>query len=80
MYPQQIHGYLRELFKENNCPVLTDNEHYLTVQLTIEMDKRIMNRPFYWQYVESTNGVPCPAQIRLIKDKTKLVADFKGEV
>jgi hypothetical protein len=80
MYPEQIHGYLRELFKENDCQVVTDNDHYLTVQLTIEMDKRIMNRPFYWQYVESTNGVPCPAQITLITDKNKLVEDVKGEI
>ncbi|WP_210468143.1 YqhG family protein [Sporosarcina sp. 6E9] len=80
MFPQQIHGYLRELFKENDCQVLTDKEHYLTVQLTIDMDKRIMNRPFYWQYVESTNGVPCPAQITLITDKNRLVDDVKGEI
>ena len=80
MYPQQIHGYLRELFQENDCQVLTDSDHYLTVQLTIEMDKRIMNRPFYWQYLESTNGVPCPAQLTLITDKNKLVEDVKGEV
>ncbi len=80
MYPQQIHGYLKELFKENDCQVLTDSDHYLTVQLTIDMDKRIMNRPFYWHYLESTNGVPCPAQITLITDKNKLVDDVKGEV
>ena len=52
----------------------------LTVQLTIEMDKKIMNRPFYWKYLESTDGVPSPAQLTLITDKNKLVEDIKGEV
>src|SRR5699024_231900 len=28
--------------------------------LTVEMDKALMNRPFYWQYIEATNqkGIP----------------------
>ena len=28
MYPQQIHGYLLRFFKENNCQLLNDNDHY----------------------------------------------------
>ena len=80
MYPQQINGYLREFFKENNCQILKDHDHYLNVQLTIDMDKKIMNRPFYWKYVESTNDEPRPAQVTFITDKNKLVEDIKGEV
>ena len=30
----------------------------MTVQLTIEMDKELMNRPFYWHYLEKTGGRP----------------------
>lgn len=80
MYPQQINGYLRELFKENKCQILKDHDHYLHVQLTIDMDKKIMNRPFYWKYVESTNDEPRPAQVTFITDKNRLVDDIKGEV
>ena len=54
MYPQQIHQYVRRFFIENNCAILRENDHYINVQLTVEMDKKIMNRPFYWKYVEST--------------------------
>ena len=79
MYPQEIHSYLLKFFEENDCQVLSDHDHYIKVQLTIDMDKKIMNRPFYWKYLESTNGVPCPAQITLITDKTQLVDDVKGE-
>jgi len=80
MYPQQIHSYLLQFFNENNCQVLNDNDHYINVQLTIEMDKKIMNRPFYWKYLESIDGEPSPAQLTFITDKNRLVEDVKGEV
>lgn len=80
MYPQQIHEYLVRFFKENNCQIVKEHDHYITVQLTIDMDKKIMNRPYYWQYIENTNIVPSPAQITLITDQNKLEEDIKGEV
>ena len=80
MYPQQIHGYLRQFFNENNCPIVNGNEHYMTVQLTVEMDKKIMNRPFYWRYIESVNETPNPAQITLITNIQQLNDGVKGEV
>lgn len=80
MYPQQIHQYVRQFFKENNCPIVQESEHHLRVQLTVEMDKRIMNRPFYWSYVESTGGQPNPAQLTLITDKNRLTENLAGEV
>lgn len=80
MYPQQIHQYLRQFFKENQCQILNHHDHFINVQLTIEMDKKIMNRPFYWQYIESTNDEPRPAQLTLITDKNQLVEKVTGEV
>ncbi len=80
MYPQQIHQYLLKFFKENNCPILNNNNHYIDVQLTIDMDKKIMNRPFYWHYLASTGDEPRPAQLTLITDKNQLVENIKGEV
>jgi len=80
MYPQQVQQYLRTFFLENNCQFINDTDHYLTVQLTVDMDKRIMNRPYYWQYVETTGGVPSPAQLTLITDQTKLKENIKGEL
>ena len=52
--------FLHQFFQAKKCPILfTDNEH-IHVQLTVEMDKALMNRPFYWQYIEATNqkGIP----------------------
>lgn len=80
MYPQQIHSYLQQFFQKNECPILSASEHYLIVQLTIEMDKKMMNRPFYWQYIESTGDTPAPAQLTLITNKNALTERMTGEV
>ncbi|WP_418895906.1 YqhG family protein [Sporosarcina cyprini] len=80
MYPKQIQQYLRTFFMETNCPIVQESDHHLSVQLTIEMDKRIMNRPFYWSYVESTGGEPNPAKLTLITDKTRMGLNIPGEV
>ncbi|MFX3673442.1 MAG: YqhG family protein [Paenisporosarcina sp.] len=80
MYPQQIHEYLQKFFNENKCLILSNNAHYMTVQLTIDMDKKIMNRPFYWKYLENTDGVPSPAQLTLITDQNNLDENIKGEI
>lgn len=80
MFPQQVHGYIKTFFQETDCQIIEEDEHYLTVQLTIDMDKRIMNRPFYWKYVESTNGVPAPCQLTLITDQNHVSSDLRGEI
>jgi hypothetical protein len=80
LYPQQIHGYLEKFFTANNCDIINGNDHYMTVQLTIDMDKKIMNRPFYWKYLENTDGVPNPAKLTFITDQNQLEEDIKGEV
>lgn len=80
MYPQKIHHYLQSFFKENDCPILSDHAHYLIVQLTVEMDKKMMNRPYYWQYIEATGDEPIPAQLTFITNKNELTDKITGEV
>ena len=80
MYPQQVQQYLQTFFLETNCPILTEHPHYMIVQLTEDMDKKIMNRPFYWQYIESAGIEPAPLQLTFITDRTKLEDDIKGEM
>lgn len=80
MYPQQVQQYLQTFFLETNCPILTEHPHYMIVQLTEEMDKKIINRPFYWQYVESAGIEPAPLQLTFITDRTNFEDDIKGEM
>lgn len=46
MQQHEIHNYLYNFFEANNCEILERSPHLLDVQLTIEMDKLLMNRPF----------------------------------
>lgn len=64
---------------ENNCTILGEEHHYLTVQLTVDIDKRIMNRPFYWQYIEATNSEPNPAQVTFITNQAAMAGNLFGE-
>lgn len=54
MRQTDIHQFLKRYFLANNCSIVTETPSYLTVQLTIELDKELMNRPFYWHYIEKT--------------------------
>ncbi|WP_242143769.1 MULTISPECIES: YqhG family protein [unclassified Bacillus cereus group] len=78
MQQHEIHHYLWNFFKANDCEILQRSPHRLDVQLTIEMDKRLMNRPFYWHYLEKTGGIPNPMQLSLITDPNH--AEEEGEL
>lgn len=71
MREQAIHQYIHQFFLENSCRILEKSQDHLTVQLTIDMDKRIMNRPFYWSYVESGGVEANPAQLTFVTNPTK---------
>lgn len=80
MYPQQIHVFLKQFFQENHCEIVEDSNEALTVQLTIDIDKKIMNRPFYWQYVEATQAEPNPARLTFITSQTTNSGNIQGEI
>lgn len=73
MEQHDIHTFLLRFFKANQCSILEESAGHMTVQLTIEMDKLIMNRPFYWHWLEKTSGVPEPRQLTFITDQKKRV-------
>lgn len=80
MQQQEIHQYLNQYFEANECELLENGEGYLTVQLTIELDKELMNRPFYWHYLEKTGGIPNPSKLTIITDQERCPDHIKGEV
>ncbi|OEH92878.1 YqhG family protein [Bacillus solimangrovi] len=79
MQQVEIHHFLKRYFTSTNCNILNQTPGMLQVQLTIEMDKLLMNRPFYWHYLEKTGGTPNPMQLTLITDQTNS-NEYKGEV
>lgn len=79
MLQQEIHQYLENFFEATQCTILENGPGFLTVQLTIEMDKELMNRPFYWTYLEKTGGIPNPGKLTFITDEEKAPENVKGE-
>jgi len=77
---QEIHNFLERYFTANNCDMLENTSGYMTVQLTIELDKELMNRPFYWHYLEKTGGVPNPMKLTFITNRQQAPDNVKGEV
>ncbi|WML59760.1 YqhG family protein [Neobacillus sp. PS2-9] len=80
MQQQEIHNFLISYFVANECPIIENKPGYLTVQLTIELDKELMNRPFYWHYLEKTGGIPNPMQLTFITNKEIAPEQIKGEI
>lgn len=79
MQQHEIHSFLKRYFTAHHCDIVEETPFYLTVQLTIDMDKELMNRPFYWHYLEKTGGVPNPAQLTLITDTAFDDTTIRGE-
>ncbi|PLR85971.1 hypothetical protein CVD25_04460 [Bacillus canaveralius] len=79
MQQQEIHQYLERYFIANSCHIEEDHPAYMTVQLTIELDKELMNRPYYWLYLEKTGGTPNPAKLTLITNPKQVPEQIKGE-
>lgn len=80
MQQQEIHKFLERFFLANGCEILENQPGFLTVQLTIELDKELMNRPFYWHYLEKTGGIPNPMKLTFITDQQKAPENLKGEL
>jgi hypothetical protein len=76
---QEIHNFLEKYFQSNHCEIVETGPGYLTVQLTVDMDKELMNRPFYWHYLEKTGGIANPMRLTLITDSQKAPEQLKGE-
>src|SRR5699024_10473002 len=68
--------FLERYFKANDCEILEKTGTELTVQLSVELDKLLMNRPFYWHYLEKTGGIPQPLKVTF---STGATTEGKGE-
>lgn len=72
-----LSSFLNTFFIQNNCAVDEMEPGVLSVKLTEALDKAFMNRPFYWQYMESTHQQGVPMELICITDAKK--REEKGE-
>lgn len=70
MQQAEIHDFLIHFFTTSGCTMLpVKNNTMLKVRLNEEMDKLLMNRPFYWHYIEQTGGIPETATLQFCTDE-----------
>jgi len=79
MQQSEIHDFIEYFFINNECELVKKTPTYLEIQLTVEMDKKLMNRPFYWHYLEKTGGIPNPMKLTFITDSENVPEDIEGE-
>lgn len=63
MEQKAIQHFLKRFFLSQRADILTDEKDLLEVRLTEALDKELMNRPFYWQYMKQTGQQPEPMTI-----------------
>lgn len=72
-----LHDFLESYFKAQACEIITSSNGVLSVQLTEQMDRTLMNRPFYWHYIKAIGQKGDPMQLTLITNPQK--KDEQGE-
>ncbi|HET7657666.1 MAG TPA: YqhG family protein [Bacillales bacterium] len=78
MEQHDIHDFLIRYFRASGCEILENDAKSMKIQLTVEMDKRLMNRPFYWKYIEKLGQDGQPLELKLVTDP-ELAAESEGE-
>ncbi|MCE7794301.1 YqhG family protein [Salipaludibacillus sp. CUR1] len=68
MQQTEICKFLKVFFSENGCAITETSPYSIQVQLTEELDKALMNRPFYWHYIEKMGGQPNLSTLSLKTD------------
>ncbi|GGP12765.1 YqhG family protein [Oceanobacillus neutriphilus] len=66
-----LSDFLINYFETKQCTILSKNDGQIHIQLNEEMDREIMNRPFYWHYIKKMGREGEPQKLRLITDKEK---------
>ncbi|ANB59054.1 hypothetical protein GFC29_1689 [Anoxybacillus sp. B7M1] len=79
MQQNDIQQFLKRYFQTNDCSIVEETDGHLTVQLSVELDKELMNRPFYWHYIERTGGTPAPMKLTLITKQNEQTRSLTGE-
>lgn len=79
MNQEELYTFTERYFRALGCNILKKEPAYLQAQLSVEADKDIMNRPYYWMFVEKTGAPPQPQQVTYIFDEDQLPDEIQGE-
>lgn len=79
MNETETRSYVNRYLQAMQCHIIESSPGHVQVQLSERADKDLVNRPFYWSYVEKLGIEPQPVTLSLIFDPEKAPPDTKGE-
>jgi hypothetical protein len=79
MNQTEMYQYIEKYLDAQECEIIDKDPAYIQTQLTVDVDKAIANRPYYWMFVERTGAEPQPLQLTLIFDQEKVDENIRGE-
>lgn len=80
MNSAEIRDFVEQYLLAQECAIVVKDPAYLTTRLSIQVDKDIANRPYYWMFVERTGAEPQPMQLTFIFDEEKIDDQVQGEL
>lgn len=75
----KLREFTERFLISQQCQIVESTPNYLITQLSVEADKELLNRPFYWLYVEKMGLTPQPTQLCFLFDKENPAPDLRGE-
>ena len=58
MNKQRIRQFVMKYLQATHCHIIEKSPDHVTVELSVEADKDLTNRPYYWNFVERTGAQP----------------------
>lgn len=80
MVTDQIRNFTERFLTAHGCHFIEKSPGHLITQLSIEADKDLVNRPFYWMYVEKMGIEPQPSILTFVFDPQELNKHNRGEL
>lgn len=72
-----LNTFLSDYFETKNCSIEENSDGKMVIQLTEEMDRELMNRPFYWHYIKKLGRQGEPMKLSMITNLDR--KDEQGE-
>lgn len=80
MEADRIRSFAERFLTAHGCHFVEKSPEHLVTQLSIEADKDLVNRPFYWMYVEKMGIEPKPSLLTFVFDPQRLGEHDRGEL
>lgn len=74
MNAKQVQKYVMRFLEATGCQIIEKGTAHVTVKLSVEADKALTNRHYYWSFVERTGAAPETMAFTFVFDPDKEAA------